>query len=427
MRLGRPRSAPVTRWLPGADDAASSPLPRIDTDLPPLLAEPAEDPAYDLPPAWALPACARVLRSAGEELAALSWTDRARGLDRVARSWLDPDDAFRREALERVAPECGLGRGDLAAGLDAAFSAASFDQFGSWWRREGGPRSASLSGHVWAGNVVTAGLPPVFASVLAGVPALIKAPSAFPSFAALFARSVALHAPELGPCVGAAAWPRQDARATEALVAASDRLFVFGSDATVAGFEGANVARFGHRLSVGWIAEERPDFAGLAADVLAWNSGGCLTPRWIFVLGDADRAEALAREAAPHLAEEARKRGAPPLGDAPGADRAAWLAKEGFAGWSDGGAGWAVAARRAPELSPDPPPRAAVFLPIGDPGELLRRLEPVRSHLQGLAVAAEDADLALRLGVSRAASFGQLQRPPVHWNHDDVRVLASLC
>lgn len=442
----------LVRWLPGIDEAADSPLRRPDEGLEARLttrdgAEPPPMPPQDLPPAWALPACMATLRAAGEELRRLPVEARIAGIARVARSWLDPDDPSRLDALQRLPEEAGLHEGMVAWGLDRAFEEVSIPALRAWWSSEGGASDDGprLSAHVQAGNVFAAGLPPVVASLLAGVPAIIKAPAAQPTFAALLARSFALHAPELGPCVGAASWPRDDELATAALLRA-DVVFAFGSDASVEAIEAlappsTTVLRFGHRFSVAALPRELlsgPAGAldealdGLLADVLAWDGGGCLTPRWTFVEGTAADAERLAHRCAERIEPILNALPALPLSPGAGAERAAWLAETAFSGWSAYGPGWGVASLPAARLLPMPPGRVACFLPVTGWDDVEAALQPLGSRLQGLAWAGPDdrrQELAERLGplgLSRVCAPGELQRPPINWNHDDVRLLTAL-
>lgn len=437
----------LLRWLPGADDAADKPRPRPDDGLWEHLGDSDESPRADsrpLPVAWALPACAATLTRAGAELRRLPVDVRIAGLARVARSWLDPDDDSRREALGRLPDECGLSERMVAWGLDRAFEVVEPIALRRWWDAEGADVSpATLSGHVLASNVFVAGLPPVVASVLAGVPALVKAPAGQPTFAALLARSFALHAPELGPCVGAAAWGRDDDRATAALLEAARVVFVFGDDDSVTALQtsapsGTDILGFGHRVSLAVVTSEAldgdldPVLDGLAEDCLAWDGGGCLTPRWIFVEGDAGRTEALARSAAARIEPVVNALPARPLSAGAGAERVAWLAEAAFAGWSAHGPGWGVASLPDVRILPAPPPRVMCFCALPDAERLEALLQPLGPRLQALAVAGPPArhrsleDRLAPAGVSRVVVPGQLQRPAVDWNHDDVRILSSL-
>jgi len=424
------------RWLPGVDDEATSPLPRIDSGAPEHLIDPEEPVGYPEPPlpvAWALPASMAFLRRTGAELRRLPLEVRIAGICRVARSWLDVDDETRGSALELLPEESGLSPEMVAWGLDRAFEVVTPEALRGWWAREGSPArpdGPGLSGHVLAGNVFSAGIPPIIASILAGVPAVVKAPATQPTFAALFARSFALHAPELGPTVAAAAWPRTDERATAGLLAGSDVVFAFGDDASIAALRALrpDVHGFGHRYSIAVIAEPSAN-DGLIRDALAWDGAGCLTPRWVFVDGDP---EVAARAAANRIEAIVNELPARPLSAAAGAGRSSWLAQAAFAGWSVHGPGWGVASLPEARLQPAPPARVMCFLPLPEPAALLELLRPLGPRLQAVAVLGPEErrariahDLA-PLGVSRVCGPGELQRPPIDWNHDDVRILAAL-
>jgi len=307
----------------------------------------------------------------------------------------------------------------------------------------------TLSGHIGSSNVFVCGLPPVIASLLAGVPAFLRPPSSQPEFAVLLARSWNERALLGGASLAAASWSREDLETTRALARAADRLFVFGEDATVeslrdlAGAQApeSRVLGFGDRFSVAALGRELlldPDatddaLEGLCVDCLAWDGAGCLTPRWIFVEGDAEEAVRLARLSAPLLgrAAEDLPPGAP-LDAAAGSARAGWLGRAGFDAWSRQGPGWAVAALSEARLSPAPPVRTLAFLPVTDLGALGELLAPLGPRLQGLAYggsAERREKLATSLaprGLSRVVEPGHLQRPPIDWNHDDVQILDAL-
>lgn len=425
----------IPSWLPGAGGAADCPREPLDRRGPTHLgAEDQEPQAGAEPPVEiALRACAAHLRRASPELAALPVADRAAGLWRVSRSWLDPDDELRREALELLPGECGLSARSVAWGLDRAFEVVTPEALHTWWRGEGGVPAVGLSGHVFAGNVFAAGLPPVLASLLAGVPALVKSASACPSWGALLARSVARHAPELGPCLGAAAWGRGDAASTASLLDVCDLIVAFGDDASLVRLRdaqpaGRRFAGFGHRYSVAVLGAELDDedtaLRGLARDHFAWDGAGCLTPVWTFVEGDAARARRLALRAAQLAPQVAEELPAAPLSEVDGARRQSWLARAAFGGVARWGRGWAVATR-PPGALDQPPRRTLVFVPLSSTSELPATLAPLGDHLQGVAAsgcAVPEAELE-SLGLSRTVAPGSLQRPPLAWSHDGHQIL----
>lgn len=422
----------LLRWLPGAGGPPDTWRPRPDARaLDHLRVEDEEDDDDSLPLPWAVTACAQVLERAAPERIRLPRAARIAGLSRVARSWLDPDDPSRVEALAVLPDELGLSPGMVAWGLDRAFEVITADALEAWWRRAG-PKSEvppGSTGHIWSGNVFVAGLPPVFGAVLAGRGALVKAPSAHPTFAALLARSFALHAPELGPSVGAAAWGRDDARSTDALLAL-DPVFAFGDDATIAALGGrasGALHGFGHRVSAAVVTDELDDagLLGLWEDALAYDGGGCLTPRWVFVLGDgralAERLAQVGDAAAAALPGRA-------LSDVEAARRAQYVGAAGFGGWAQAGRGWCVAVQ--PGIQPTPPPRTVCLVPVDGLPDVTRLLEPLGSRLQGVAVdgipSTQVREALAGSGLARICGVGELQRPPLDWDHDGVDILGAM-
>lgn len=426
--------SPTPRWLPGAGGQPDAYLPRPGEEAVAQLStgfedEVPEDPELPLP--YGLRASASLLKRAGRELSAWPVSVRIAGLSRVARSWRDHADPLRREAVQVLPAELGFTAEMVSWALDAAFGAITAEALTDWWQREGQgtePRP-SLSAHIWSGNVFVAGLPPVVASLLAGVPALIKAPSKHPTFASLFARSLALHAPELGPCLGAASWSRDDERTTATLLDA-DVAYVFGDDATVQAVrefapENTVVAGFGHRVSVGLVRAPLDDSAlvGLLEDCLAYDGDGCLTPKWVFVVGDAAQTRSVAQRAAALAPGVASRLPALPLSDEAAARRAQYVGVAGFGGWAEAGAGWCVSMQ--PALEPAPPPRTLCFVPAEGVQQVMAMLAPLSDALQGLVMGGVDPSEAsvLRDRVSLVAAPGMLQRPPLSWNHDGVEIL----
>lgn len=442
------------RWLPGAggepdgfrERPGAEDLARLSTGVDDGMPE---DRALPLP--YAVHASADHLRRTGTELRRMPVDARIAAIARVARSWRDPDDALRRTAMDVLPDELGFTPEMVAWALDAAFEVVTAEALRAWWGRvtaargdgddgggggDGGAGHAGavgLSGHIWAGNVFVAGLPPVLGSVLAGVPALIKAPVAHPTFAALLARSFVEHAPELGPCVGAAAWSREETQSTAGLLRA-DAVFVFGDDASVEAVREAApppcaVYGFGHRVSVGLIrgAVADEDLVGLWEDHLAYDGGGCLTPKWVFVEGSMDDAVALAKRAAALGPEVAARMPARPLDDAAAAARVQLLGIAEFDGFGAAGTGWcAVAVDGVPPTTQ----RTLCVCPA-------ERLDALPSQfgdawwpaLQGAVVlgTSEDEETALRAsGISYIARPGRLQRPPLDWDHDGVAILEAL-
>ncbi len=391
------------------------------------------------------------LRDSGPALRALGERARMRALAGLALAWRDPEDPFRREALQLLPAECGLSSAMVERGIDDAFSVVTEQALRYWWSTEaqgrpyqGRGEAPELSGHIWASNVFVAGLPPVMASLLVGSPALIKAPASMPSFACLLARSVREHAPELGRCLGAAGWSRKQVAVTTTFLDGADLLFAFGEDRSIeelrVQFQRPFYA-FGARYSIAVLCstvmgdDQQLDqlLDALADDQLAWDGQGCLSPRWIFVEGSPELAQMLAERAACRLPDRAELLPGTLLGDDDASHRASWLGQVGFSGWAREGRGWCCGAFDSSRLEPSPPPRSLCFVPLEDLDELALLLTPLGSRLQGMSFFGPEkrreqlVEVLEPLGLSRVCEPGGLQRPPLHWSHDGVRILEAFC
>jgi hypothetical protein len=390
------------------------------------------------------------LKKSANSLKERSVEERIEALVAWARAWATPQDPYRLEALRRLPTPTGLSPEMIERGIDVAFESVEAHRLRDWWHREGGTASTvQLSAHILSSNVFVAGLPPVIASLLAGVPAFIRPPSEHPEFTEVLVRSWNERQLLGGSFLGWTSWPRAQEDKTQALLSAADRVFVFGGDETIQSIrqladtqsDAGRVFGFGHRLSLGAIGKESlpsvarwdSTFENLSRDALSWDGQGCLTPTWIFVEGDAGVAEDLARTASSFLSRIAEELPAGrELDPAEGAARAAYLGQAGFEGFSSQGRGWAVASFSGARLEPSPPARSLIFLPVEDLSALPILLNPLGDHLQGLLYVGDTARrdiLAGSLapqGLSRAVPAGMLQRPPIDWNHDGVRILYSL-
>lgn len=371
-------------------------------------------------------------------------------LDRVARGWLDPSDPLRREALERVPGQAGLSREGVAFGLDAAFSALTRDGLRELLRRERGPGASpgasaavprGLSLHVQAGNVFTAALPRLFASLLARGPALMKAPGDQGAFTDLLARSFGERGGRLSGAVRGVAWRGDDARATQEALAAAAVVVGYGSDDSVRALRAgarpdAVFLGFPHRVSVAILGRGAsgalPDLLhDLALDVCAYDQRGCLSPQVLYV---EEGGSLPARDAAAAIAAgfPAVARALPPGPPDPAVQAARYLHVEAarFDGEVFEGNGFAVCFRPDPAFVPGSCARVLDVRPLPSIPDLAALLAPVAGRLQGVAAAVGDGELPRlvqavgRLGASRICLPGRLQRPPAWWRSDGLPILS---
>lgn len=213
-----------------------------------------------------------------------------------------------------------------------------------------------------------------------------------------------------------------------------DAAVVFGSDATIAYVRdqlrpeaAARVAAYGSRQGIAVLApgaDVDPSWARrLADDVLAFRQSGCMSPSWLFVLGDdADAArlqEAIGRELAcggdRHLA--------------PGIDVATMQRRA-----TDADVLGAIAAGLAPDSAAFHAGDARLtVVRIRDADELVRSVDSLGSLLQTAVIATsreQRADIARalldRTGITRICLPGQAHEPDPLWPQDGIGRVAPL-
>jgi hypothetical protein len=305
----------------------------------------------DLPPEATLSAglveeaCQTLKRNRERYLANRSTQGLVNVLAGVAQSWLDPQSAFRQLALEQGPAATGFSRATLAAGLDAFFKQLTRDNLlalleqdlghagrldgmtASEAERQTGRAALAISpgliAHVAAGNLP----PPTLLSIVLGVlvrsAQFVKCARGTSFLPRLFAHSLYDAEPKLGACLELAEWRGGEAHLEKALFEAADCVTATGTDESLAAIRQrvpvtARFLGYGHRVSFGYVTARllRGLAAGkvvacAAADVVAWNQLGCLSPHVVYVEQGGERtpeqfAEALAQELERREASEPR-------------------------------------------------------------------------------------------------------------------------
>jgi len=206
---------------------------------------------------------------------------------------------------------------------------------------------------------------------------------------------------------------------------------------------------YGHRVSFGFIAREvlsnhgaKKIAAAAAADVVAWDQLGCLSPHLFYVeAGGAVSAELFAETLAGELAKREQTE---PRGNIPAADAAAIASRR--AGYdiraaassdtrqwqSQGSTAWTVVYEADPRFQLSCLNRFIHVKAAASLSEALHTAETVRGRVStaGLAATAARAEpLATELarwGVTRICPIGQMQVPPLTWRHDGRPSLGDL-
>ncbi len=451
------------------------------------------DPSLVLTPAVVRDACHAIRRNRHAWLARLRTRQVAEIIAYVAEQWLEPDNGFRLMALSRGCEELGHGPATLARGLDAFFRQLTLenieglvaqdlgdnrrlDDFSASVSEVRSARSAiargpALLAHVASGNIPVPTLHSIVLGMVLRSAQFIKCPSRQSLLPRLFAHSLAAAEPKLGACIELASWPGGTADLESALFHEADCVTATGSDEMLRDIRSrlpiaTRFVGYGHRVSLAFVSNDvlstyslRRVVRDLATDVVAWNQHGCLSPHAVYVQDDgAASPEALAAA----LAEElARREQAEPRGSLPPEDAAAIVARRdiyrlrsalsgestdrlrfesafrdipgGVCLWeSEGGTQWTVILDRDPRFEHSCLNRFLYVKPVRHVSEMLRVLEPSRSHVSTVGVAAVDhraAEIARELaswGVPRICPVGKMQEPPLAWRHDGRPALADL-
>jgi hypothetical protein len=200
----------------------------------------------------------------------------------------------------------------------------------------------------------------------------------------------------------------------------AESFHVYGRDETIEAVRRAAEGRavWGHGAGMGAACLTRgagvPGAADLVArDVVAFDQRGCLSPRIVFVEGDAPRGEAFARALHEALAawEQHVPRGSLTPDELARARR--WIDGATVAGptWASQDHAVALFDWRSPFALP-PPGRHVHVGAVGSPDEARRALASLGRSL--VAVGTDDARaIAGAAPLARVAAVGRMQRPPL--------------
>jgi hypothetical protein len=200
-------------------------------------------------------------------------------------------------------------------------------------------------------------------------------------------------------------------------VVAADEVHVYGSDATIAAVRARarpGVTVRGHGAGMGAaVVSDRADVPiaadALAADVVAFDQRGCLSPRIAFVRGDEASAGAFAAALHERLAEWSRRVPRGSLSVEERVDVARWRATVGFAGRLWTADDHVVGLAAAPAVPPAG--RHVLVVPAPSPEALTSALAPLALHV--VAVGTDDPRDIAWPPHARLSALGQMQRPPL--------------
>jgi len=394
----------------------------------------------------------------------------------VADDWLDPDNPFRRRALEEGPSASGFSRATLAAGLDAFFGSLTRENLLALVRQDLGPveslerlaapdpephsdRLALAHGpellvHITGGRLPNPALMSLVIGLLARSAQFMKCASGTALLPRLFAHSLREVEPKLGACVEIAEWKGGHRGLETALWAAADCVTATGSDDTLAAIRrhlpaAVRFLGYGTRLSFGYVAHEALSHltlskvvAAAARDVAAWDQLGCLSPHAIYVeTGGRHPPERFAELLAAELAvlEREAPRGPLPAAEAAtiAAHRAVYELRTAHSPdtqlWrSPDSTAWTVVFEANPRFRVSCLNRFIYVKAVADVEEALQGVDEWRGRISTVGLGAHgprEHALALRLarwGVGRICPLGRMQAPAPAWRHDGRPALGDL-
>ena len=436
----------------------------------------------DLPPEAVLTpqmigeACATLKHNRVQYLASRTTQGLVNLVAEVADNWLNEAYPFRRLALEHGPKATGFSRGTLTVGLDNFFKQLTVENLHGLILQDLGQlkrldalvtasaeerlnRAAFAFGpeflvHIAAGNIPNPAMMSVVLGLLVRSAQFVKCATGAAFLPRLFAHSIYDADRKLGACLEVAEWRGGTVGLEEALFAEADGVTATGSDETLAAIRAKLPVKvrwlgYGHRVSFGFVASgallgfsAKKVVQRAAADVVAWDQLGCLSPHVIYVEhGGGVSAEQFAEM----LAEElARREATAPRGALPVETAATIASRRAFYEvraahspdtrmWcSENSTAWTVVYEADPKFQASCLHRFIYVKGTPDLENALRGADDLRGRVSTVGLAATEdksAELAERLarwGVTRVCPLGQMQNPPLTWRHDGRLALGDL-
>lgn len=395
-----------------------------------------------------------------------------RTLGRVGERFLDPDDALRTEALDRLPGVNGISgamarlvvdgmardwtRSRLRRLLEAEFpDSGVLDGFrpgaaGGRLRALGLP----VGFHVSAGTVPGVSVTSLIRGLLVKSAVLLKPGRGDAVLPVLFARGVAEEDPALAGAVAVSYWPGGESPAEGAALEAVDCVVAYGSDRTVRSLRDrtpvtARFVGYRHRLSFAMVGRgtladvdaARQAARRAARAVATFDQRGCVSPHLAYAEAGGEVAPgAWAKMLADALVGVEEELPSGPLLESEASEiqqlrgTAELEAAAGHGVVHHGGADpWTVLLEREPGFRPSCLGRVVRIRPVARLEDALDELGPVAGALQTVAVdgVPDDRRMALaeelaRVGATRITTLGRMPWPPAWWHHDGRGALRAL-
>lgn len=431
-------------------------------------------PERSIPPPAELRRVLYALKARKPRLAAVPVKRIIRALHETSLAWLDGSSDTVRKTTEAISEFTGTSvemvhlsiRHEMESSLAPDLEAAIVNEIGFLDYLDGFAPNTLLGGRTFASGpsltagVVSSNIPAlshltVMRSLLVKSPCAVKTSVSEPFFLPAYAETLYRVDPEVGGCVVALNFSRENRALTEILLEAADFLIVYGGPDAVRSLRkqtppDTEAIFHGHKLGFGIISGEIAKSAGaagpigaiaagMAYDTVLFDQEACLAPHVVFFEGDRQQAENLARLTA--LEIETLAVSLPPSRkpmskkllirrelDALMMEDAA--ASSIFpAGTVENGV---VTVQNTDTFLPSPLGRFLRIVPVENLEKAFRMLEPLRGLLQNAFIAAPEplkTELASRLaalGVSRICEPGSMGTPTMMWHHDGFPCLARM-
>jgi len=418
-------------------------------------------PEATLSPMMIAAACHTLKRNREKYLLTRTTEDLVKILCEVAVEWLQPENKFRRLALELGPEQTGFSQATLARGLDAFFRRFTPENFQALLAQDLGADTArhfwhgpGLLVHIAAGNLPNPALMSLTLGLLTRSAQFVKCASGAALLPRLFAHSIYDLDHKLGTCLELAEWRGGHVALETALFAEADCVTATGSDETLLAIRSRLPAKtrflgYGQRVSFGYVAREvlrdediSKTVSQAADDVIAWDQNGCLSPHVFYV---EERGAIESDEFAKRLAVElANRESSAPRGNVPVAEAAAIAARrsmyETLAAhrgdsklWaSQGSTAWTVVFEHETRFRFSPLNRFIYIKPVPDVAAVLPGVDEIHGKVSTVGIAATPEKLPelarqfARWGVTRICPLGQMQNPPLTWRHDGRPALGDL-
>lgn len=437
-------------------------------------------PEAELSPVIISAACDTLKRNREKFLLPRSTPEIINLLCAVAAEWLQPENKFRRLALEFGPAETKFSKAVLQRGLDGFFREFTPDHFHallaqdlgdgvtsdacSVKRGEAAHQASGITHHFWRGpellvHIAAGNLPnPTLMSLSLGLltrsAQFVKCASGTSLLPRLFAHSIYELDHKLGTCLELAEWSGGNTDLESALFADANCVTVTGSDQTLAAIRArlpqkVRFIGYGQRVSFGYIAREvlreetiAETISHAADDIVAWDQNGCLSPQVIYVeergAVESDKfAELLAVELAKREIAEPRGEITMEASAEIATRRALYETLAAHRGdvklWrSQNSSAWTVVFEHDVRFRFSPLNRFIFVKPVPEAAVALHGLDEVHGKVSTAGIAAspdkmrELAATFARWGVTRICPLGRMQNPALTWRHDGRPALGDL-